>query len=38
MASGETENGLENNLIVTFPLNKSFYRAISTMNLFKQLN
>ena len=41
MASEETENGSENNLTITFLLNtshKSFYRAINTMNLFKQLN
>ena len=42
MASEETENGSENNLTITFLSNTShkslFYRAISTMNLFKQLN
>ena len=41
MTSEETENGLKNNLTITFPTNtshKSFYRAITTMNLFKQLN
>ena len=41
MASEENKNGSENNLTITFLSNtshKSLYRAISTMNLFKQLN